>query len=63
MLEHQKNILSVLYKEHALFLKEVYKSIQWLGDGEVVDLMHWIAGNYPDIYQKKIEKIFKNIPT
>ena len=63
MLEHQKNILKVLCREKALFLKEVYKSMQWLNVEEGNELMIWIAVNYPDIYKQKIEKIFDKIPT
>ncbi len=63
MLEHQKNILKALYREQALFLKEVYKSRQWLNEDEICELMQWIANNYPEIYKQKIEKIFDKIPT
>lgn len=62
MLEHQKNILKVLQNEEKLFIKEVRKSVEWLNEEELSELEKWIVANYPKMYKKRIQQMFRRIP-
>lgn len=57
MLEHQKLILKNLASIPDLFVKELYKSRNWLSDWELLELKKWLLTEYADSYTDVIVKV------
>ncbi|MBW6460345.1 MAG: hypothetical protein K0B08_07195 [Bacteroidales bacterium] len=59
MLEYTKIILQKVSFSPALFSKELRKSLNWLQQDEIPDLMTWCFRTFGDIYDDIIRETFQ----
>ncbi len=58
MLEHQMTVLKAVADNHALFRKELIKSLDWLDFEEKTKLKAWLQENYCGEYSDLISETF-----
>ena len=59
MLEHQMTVLKAVADNHALFKKELIKSLKWLDLEEKTQLKTWLQENYQGEYSDLISETFR----
>ncbi len=60
MLALQKKVLQNLDFDRVLFKKELRKSLTWLDEEEIEELVEWLKSNYWNAYKKEIVAVFKH---
>ena len=63
MLKHQKTVLKGVRNNRILFKKELIKSLQWLNNRELSQLIKWVRENFYREYAEVIREVFKNYKT
>ena len=59
MLDHQKAVIEHVVNDEKLFIKELKKSLSWLGVDEIRNLYFWLIENYGSLYADRINFVFK----
>ncbi len=58
-LSHQKKVLQNLHSDKALFKKELYKSLAWLKEEEIENLVECLITNFWNTNGKEIISVFR----
>ncbi len=58
MLDLTKSVLEKVRFDKGLFLKELYKSLNWLKRPEIIALKAWCLATFTE-YQSEIQEAFK----
>jgi hypothetical protein len=61
MLEHQKWIIQNVADDKEIFEKELYKSLVWLKNEEIEELVEWLENNYGDSNDDEIKIVLQKV--
>jgi glutamyl-tRNA reductase len=61
MLEHQKRIIQNVADDKEIFEKELYKSLVWLENEEIEELVKWLENNYGDSNDEEIKIVLQKV--
>jgi len=60
MIAHQKHVIQKVSENKELFKKELYKSLAWLKEEDLDELVTWLKENYWKTHNSEISAVFSN---